>query len=493
MRGLYNNFLNNSFIRKINFKLVSKVLILLILIYFIYAFVFGVVIFKFHDYNSTGYRDEKKVDRFFGEEISKDKAFIVEDRYESALKRVNMIENSTESLDIAYYTIHRDSSADIFFGKILKAADRGVEVRIMLDGIFHKLRGRSKSVIYALEKHPNIELKFYEPLNIVKPWTFNNRLHDKFIIADNELAIIGGRNIGDKYFDKDYEGTIVNDRDVIIVNKNKEYKNSSIYEMEEYFNYVWGHEFTERAQKELTNRQKRKGKQTQEFLKDYINDLKTTKSDIFNNSFDWEYKAVPTKNITFIHNPIQRFNKEPRVWYDLLSLFEKSKNDVWIQSPYIIFTDNMIDDLCYEEIKQKNVNISTNSLASNPNYFATSGYLKYRKDIVDLNANLYEYQGPGSIHSKSFVFDDRISVIGSFNLDPRSAYLSTESMVVIDSEEFSEKLKAKFDNHIDSSLMVDSDYSYKEDSFVDKNEAPFYKKLSIRVLSIFTYFFDFML
>ncbi len=135
-------------------------------------------------------------------------------------------------------------------------------MRFILDGIFHHLEGNLEDVIYAFSDHPNIALKFYEPFSILKPWTWNNRLHDKFIIADNKIAIIGGRNIGgDKYFAKDDDNIkVVNDRDVLILNTNMEdYSNSVISEMEDYFNLVWNYKYSIYPKKNLTDRQIRNG------------------------------------------------------------------------------------------------------------------------------------------------------------------------------------------------------------------------------------------
>ncbi|NMB07247.1 MAG: hypothetical protein GX981_02520 [Tissierellia bacterium] len=137
--------------------------------YLIYAAIFGVIIFGIYKPKSSEYLVNHPVDRFYGEDISQDKVALIEDRYYSGLVRVDLIERAEETLDISYYTIHDGISTDIFLGSILEAADRGVKVRFILDGIFHHLEGNLKDVIYAFSNHPNIELKFYEPFNILKP------------------------------------------------------------------------------------------------------------------------------------------------------------------------------------------------------------------------------------------------------------------------------------------------------------------------------------
>src|SRR5690606_23645116 len=207
------------------------------------------------------------------------RAVLVEDRYYSGLVRVDLIERAEETLDISYYTIHDGISTDIFLGSILEAADRGVKVRFILDGMFHHLEGNLKYVIYAFTAHPNIELKFYEPFTLLKPWTWNNRLHDKFIIADSKLAIIGGRNIGDKYFvpQNDLNIDAVYDRDVLILNTDEiKYHSSVIFQLEDYFNKVWEHEFSKYPTKKLTKRQRKKGNKKSQYLMDKLESMKKT-------------------------------------------------------------------------------------------------------------------------------------------------------------------------------------------------------------------------
>src|SRR5690606_3087507 len=110
------------------------------------------------------------VERFLGREVCQDRVALVEDRYESGLARISLIENAKETLDVSYYTVHDGVSTNIFLGSILDAADRGVQVRFILDGLFHNLRGNLKDIIYAFSVHPNIELKFYEPFDLLRPW-----------------------------------------------------------------------------------------------------------------------------------------------------------------------------------------------------------------------------------------------------------------------------------------------------------------------------------
>lgn len=464
-------------------------------VYALYAAIFGVIIFGLHRPKATDYIDTHRVERFLGNEICQDRVALVEDRYESGIARISLIENAKESLDISYYTIHDGVSTNIFLGSILDAADRGVQVRFILDGLFHNLRGKLKDTIYAFSSHPNIELKFYEPFDFFRPWTWNNILHDKLVIVDDKLAMIGGRNIGDKYFAKEgYKKPTVDDRDVVIVNTDEENpKGSAVWQIKRYFNTLWDHEFSKYPAPALSKSQHRKGQDRIEYLSNYVEEVRQTRPHIFGNNIDWMEISLPTNNITLIHNPLQRLNKEPWCLYEIINLMKEAEHSIFIQSPYVIPTKKMLSPLSTEELMADRIDILTNSLAASPNFLASSGYRKYRKRIIDSGVNVYEFQGPGSIHAKSFIFDDRLSLVGSFNVDPRSAYLSTETMVVIDSEEFAAHLRDAIDDQIANSLLVGGDYSYQYSPKVDAKPVSTLKLWLVRVLSVIVYLFDYML
>ncbi|MDG5785989.1 phospholipase D family protein [Evansella sp. AB-P1] len=468
----------------------------LVTVYILYALIAGVFIFAFHDHENSSYMESLDPTRFYGEKISQDRVVLVEDRFESGIARINVIENAQESLDLSYHTVHAGTSSDILFASLVDAADRGVHVRILLDGLFHNLRGDLKDVMYSYSYHPNIELKFYEPLDVLRPWTWNNRLHDKMILVDNELAMIGGRNIADKYFGPDGYNGASNDRDVLLINTDLgNFEDSAIYAMKNYFDDVWNHEFSYYAVSELTENQERRGRNRTEELRVLLESMHESHSDLFHQEINWLEKSVPTNNVTFIHNPIERLNKEPWVWYEITSLMGIAEQSIFIQSPYIIPTDKMLQHVNQDEISVKEVSFLTNSLAATPNVLAYSGYRMHRETIASSEANVYEFQGPTeSLHGKTFIFDNRISVVGSFNVDARSAYLSTEVMVVIDSEEFADQLNREIDHYIhEGSLQVSPDGSYHPHPSVAEEEASVVKRSVTVMLSWITRFLDYML
>lgn len=170
-----------------------RILIKAISIYLIYAFLSAVLFFFIQSP-----KKQEKPAYIHSDKLLKnnDRVALIESGEDGINVRLNLIENAKSSIDISYYTLTEGKSVDLVFGSLIKAADKGVKVRVLLDGIFHNLSGDLKNVKYALACHPNIEYKLYEPFKILKPRTWNNRLHDKLIIVDKNLVLIGGRNIG---------------------------------------------------------------------------------------------------------------------------------------------------------------------------------------------------------------------------------------------------------------------------------------------------------
>ncbi|MTI94163.1 MAG: phospholipase D family protein [Firmicutes bacterium] len=471
-----------------------KVVLYIAAIYAVYALVAGVIIFGFHQ-PAVNQPTEYVSARFFSEETGPDRVVLVEGRSQSAQARVNLIEKAQHTLDITYHAVHAGESADLFFGCIFAAADRGVQVRLLLDGLFHSLRGTNKDLLYAVIDHPNIELRLYEPLNLLQPWTANNRLHDKLLVVDKQLAMTGGRNIGDKYFLEDFDGEPVHDRDVVIVNTDMDVPTQSVVsQIGDYFDEVWEHEFTSMPSQDLTGRQRRRGQERIEELRRFVAEQRRAQPELFKPANNWLEDSVPTNKITLIHNPLQRLNKEPWVWQELAGLLVGAEESIYMQSPYVIPGGQMMRCLDVEQISAEDINILTNSVATSPNPFAMSGYTRYRPWLVDVGINLYEYQGPGSVHAKSYVFDSRLSLVGSFNIDPRSAFLSTETMVVIDSEEFAAILEEQIKHLVaEGSLAVGPDYGYQDSSAVEARPVSRFKRLLVRILSWITYPFEYML
>ena len=186
----------------------------------------------------------------------------------------------------------------------------------------------------AIGAHPNIELKLYNPPKVLKPWSWNGRLHDKYIIIDDRLLLMGGRNIGDKYFATEgYDKPLSYDRDVLIYNTEQTGANSVLSDIRDYMDSLWNSKDVCRLLSEDTKR----GVEKRQGLRTKYDQFRDDNLSLFDHTGDgyeaWTYSA---NCITLFHNDTQIGQKEPKTGYVLGRLLLEADESVILQSPYII-------------------------------------------------------------------------------------------------------------------------------------------------------------
>ncbi len=435
-------------------RLVKRIITLLLISYLLFVFTTAILLFAVDKPMDTDTRVETY-------SVHMDRVALIESGSEGAKVRLGLVEAANTSIDIAYYTVTRGKYSKTLLSFLLNAADRGVQVRILQDGLtcIAYEKGALKDAMRGLETHPNIEVRYYEKFNPLVPWAWHNRLHDKTMLVDGKLALIGGRNIGDKYFLKDaYQNRFVKDRDALICKEGAH--TSVIGDMQSYYDEIWNYKHTKPYKKKLTARQTKRGSLSNTALKEHYTLIRQEYPELFQ-KIDWGKRTMPSDGVQFAHNPLGRGNSDPWCLKLLLHLASQAEQSITVQSPYIIPTRAMRALAKRYDIDWNTVSILTNSARSSPNPIAMAAYHNHRNDIVDKTYQVYEFQGPASIHSKSYIFDDSISVIGTFNLDARSSYINTESMVLIRGEGFAQELGAHMAKERSSSALVGEDYTYK--------------------------------
>lgn len=170
--------------------------------------------------------------------------------------------------------------------------------------------------------------------------------------------------------------------------------------------------------------------------------------------------TVPTFKITLIHNPINTSKKEPWVGYQLRSLAMTARSSITLQSPYVVAGKPMRKAFRRMVARTGDVTLLTNSIASSPNFPAFSYYLNTRKRLLKTGMTIYELQSRDSIHGKSYLMDGRFSAVGSLNLDDRSLYIDTETMLVIDSPAFNRQLTHAVNAYKSKSRIVSKKNRY---------------------------------
>ena len=463
-------------------KKLTKAILLFAAAYILYILFTGVFPFMHRKTVTEDFSSSVKVSEYYGDTPCVDRAALVEAPADGLSARLHIIDEAQEQLDVSYYAMHMGETTDLFLGALLDAADRGVHVRILVDGFFGGLTNSNRDYAVALGAHPNIELALYNVPNLLKPWTFNGRLHDKYIIADDRILLLGGRNIGDKYFaPAGYDKAISYDRDVLVYNTvwNSGRTGSVLFDVRNYMDTVWNSEYVQQPFGEDITRGVEKRQELQSIYDSFRAEHKSLFEHTDDDYIEWTY---PVNRISFLHNDIQIGPKEPKVTYILGELLKSAEESVTLQSPYVIL-DPMQKQLMYDlGAKQIETLVLTNSLASSPNPVACTANFGDRDTLLKAGLRLWEYQGADSLHAKSYMIDDRMTVIGSYNLDPRSAYIDTELLLAIDSPEFAQHFSEVQYGYLEQSMEVNADGEYIANDNIVANSVPLLKKIMVYVL-----------
>ncbi|WP_455715993.1 phospholipase D-like domain-containing protein [Anaerosporobacter sp.] len=469
-----------------NKKIIKTVIILLIL-YLIYMILGATLPFIRQKEVSDSAKEKLEVSRFYEDSVSVDRAAVVEDSNDALDIRLRMLNDAKEKIIMSSFSFKTDRCCREIFSTVLAAAERGVEVEIIADGLSAGIDMKRDPMYYVLAAHDNVTIKYYNMFNLLKPWTFNGRLHDKFVIIDDRMLILGGRNTSN-YFLGTYNTKVLSyDRDIFVYNTAAGTKNSEesvIKEVEEYFYTLWNCKDSEIVFDKVPRSRKSKIASAKKMLEETYQNLLVDRADIMTDDFDYMAYTVPTNKITLITNPIHIMSKEPYIWYQINELMQNAKERVFIQTPYAVLNKAMENDLKKLKGKLKQYDMLLNSIEVGDNYMASSDYLFNKQDVIDTGVTVYEFAGEHSMHNKSILIDDDISIIGSYNFDMRSVYLDTETMLVVHGKEFNKELENAMNAMKEQSYEVDSNGEYVAGEDVSLPELPWWKKLSFRVTSV---------
>ena len=385
------------------------------------------------------------------------------------LARLAMADLAEKTLDAQYYIWDSDTTGRILASRLMRAADRGVRVRILIDD--HYQTGEKDFLIAALDGHPNIEIRLFNPITnrFWRALSFladfgrsNHRMHNKLLVMDNAVGIVGGRNIGDVYFGVQ---TDHNYRDLDVLTTGP-----IVSEISASFDMFWNSEWAipvGAVVDELPTEEERQAivKRLEENVSaagypypihESVDELRARLVQIRDN-FIWAPGNVVVEDpsrvkteaeIGVIHNALrQRLSEVER--------------EVLIESPYFVLPDPSIERVRQLTARGVKVRALTNSAASNDVISAHAGYANTRTKLLKAGAELYELRpdtnmerrwkvlsSRAALHCKSVVFDRKSVFIGSFNLDPRSSTLNTEVGVMINSPEIASQVAKIMDEGV---------------------------------------------
>jgi cardiolipin synthase C len=397
------------------------------------------------------------------------------DGTEAFVVRVQSARIARRSLDIQSYIWHSDVTGSYFAQELLLAADRGVKVRLLLDDMDAR---KGNDAIAALAAHPNIDVRTFNPFAsrrgalgfIAEGATsfsrVNRRMHNKSWIADNRLAVVGGRNIGDEYFgasdavnfvDLDFAmiGPVVRDASASF---DRYWNSPSSYPMEVLDVVKVTAEALDRLRHELHSRAQEA--EQSRYAKALLADESIKRILAGEWPMHWSsvYRFVsddPNK-VTMKKRDAKRTN----VGSVLVPMVEGTRTRLSIISPYFVPGDEVTAMLRDTARDGKQVAVLTNSLVANDVAAVHGGYSRYRRSLLEGGVQLWELKplsgekanssflgsAGASLHTKAFAVDGRTLFVGSYNLDPRSTWLNCEQGVLVENEKLALQVEGIFEN-----------------------------------------------
>jgi putative cardiolipin synthase len=430
---------------------------------------------------------------------------------ESLLTKLWLGQNAQQTIDVQLFSFDDDVTGTIVGDVLLSAAERGVKVRLLMDDLSSKMFGHT---VRLFDSHDNIEVRIYNPgLRLGKPHLrarllvknsmhLMSRMHNKLIVVDKQIGIVGGRNISDDYSDYDKKYNF-RDRDLFYTGKVVELMTNSF---EKFWNdsmTVQYEELSGKKERRLFKDEKRfsklhkKAAESKEFLpetREKIKDFpKILDSIVKQGDFFWT-------NINYISDiPGKKARLDRRhnnlLTDSIISLISKTKHDLIIESPYLILTDTMKNCLRSLITKGVKIKVMTNSLASIDIHSAFSAYRKGRKEMLGMGIEVHEFKPNAKLryeimlpdvqskinysatlgfHSKFIFIDSGMVIGGSYNFDPRSYFYNTECMAVISSE----KMATSILRIVNKEFREENSWHVTEESNPDK-QAPLKKRLGL--------------
>lgn len=378
--------------------------------------------------------------------------------------RAMITTHAGRSLDLQYYIWHDDLIGHLMAKALYDAAERGVRVRILLDDMNAKDKD---ALMMALDAHPNIEIRLYNPFRnrtgilrmvemVQRFFSVNHRMHNKSWIADGRVAIVGGRNIGEEYFSA---RTDVNFQDLDLL-----VAGPAVEQANRIFDDYWNSEtaipvsalaFHTDAQLRLLVRESDHEAQ-RDVARPYLARVAESRKRQRPSPEPLRWSGA----VRIVSDPPMKHRKDDRAaWLvsTLISELQAARHKALLISPYFVPGNEGLDGFSAMSGRGVQVGVVTNSLAANDVAAVHGGYMGYRVPLLEAGVHLYELKAQGqsgdagvfgssgaSLHTKAFLVDDRRGFVGSFNLDPRSAYLNTEMGVLFDDPVLGAQLRDEY-------------------------------------------------
>ena len=453
--------------------------------------------------------------------------YVLDTGAEALLARAWLADHAEESIEVQYFIWSTDNIGILAAEALLRAADRGVRVRVIVDDLL--IAAPDKSLL-ALALHPNIDIRIYNPqisvgvplrrrlLNVLTNFRgVNQRMHDKTLVVDGKVAVTGGRNMAAEYFDYNHKYNF-RDRDALLLGE-------AVKAMQASFESFWNSELSVKVEElydglGLMQKNVRVNdeeiKQIYRELHEYAGSPENFAPEVraaieaTPAAFDRLALQMAWGKVEFISDRPGKNENQFRLdgggqtTSALGRLVQGARERIVIQSPYLVLSDKAMDLFRQLTARGVTVRINTNSLASTDNLQAFSGYRNQRHRLLEMGLQIYEYKPDPdvqhnlmqrsaaatgkapvfSLHAKTLVIDSKTVYIGTFNFDPRSENLNTEVGAIIHDEALARAVEASIETDMAPGNSWDAakDNPDQYVSFAKRNKARFFQLMPIKPL-----------
>jgi putative cardiolipin synthase len=358
---------------------------------------------------------------------------------EAAQARADVIEQARDKVSAVYFLARNDRVTLTALTLLRDAKRRGVgEVRLVVDANFNRI----PKAILAHLREEGVLVRVYHPLRLNHPSWLLRRLHEKVVVVDSSMYITGGRNLAKSYFGLARKNYV--DRDVYV-------EGESAVDVDRHFEVLWVSRQVADLHVRVPLRELRRAR---EILDGVRAEMQAGQGMVqLNTGRRWSGGLHDVANVRFLHDPLTP-NGGPRVALRLAELIAQAKNEIVIESPYLVPSRALMELLERKRSEGVRISILTNSLRSTDGVLPQAGYLKYRRRLLRAGIELYEFKGPDALHAKSAVIDQKTILIGSYNIDPRSQNLNMEVMCAADDEELAQELLTSIGRHIENAWQI---------------------------------------
>ena len=393
-------------------------------------------------------------------------AIFLPDGVDAFAARAISAQKAGRSLDLQYFIWHNDLAGRLLASEAYDAAERGVRVRILLDDLNS---GGLDPHLLAMDSHPNIELRLYNPFRnresagrafelLRRLVSMTHRMHNKAWIADGRMAVVGGRNIGEQYFSAGSEANF-RDLDLLLLGP-------AVQQASAIFDSYWNSS----AAVPIATLGTRDPEALRTLLADISRDARgegaqrylarVADSQLMRDYYQRALHPHWTAGIQVVADPpVKRSGDNRAEWLveRLTTVISNARSEVLVISPYFVPGEDGTARLAALTARGAHVGVVTNSLAANDVYAVHSGYARYRGRLLGQGVDLYElrenakvqsepifFGKRASLHTKAFVLDGARGFVGSFNVDPRSKNLNTEMGVLFDDPIMASQLRDEY-------------------------------------------------